>query len=248
MKGKSPIEFIFGIRVIIETIEAGKEIDRLFVQKNLSNPLIKELVQVARAHHVPFVQVPIEKLNRITRKNHQGAVAFLSAIQYASLDNVINEAFQKGDEPFVVILDRITDVRNFGAIARSAECAGAHALIVPSRGSAPANSDAMKTSAGALSHIPVCRSENLKSTLTYLKESGIAVVGCTEKTNNMIYTIDLNRPVCIIMGSEEDGISPEYLKLCDETGKIPMSGKIGSLNVSVAAGIALFEVVRQKSL
>lgn len=248
MRQKPESDYIFGIRAIIETIEAGKELDRLFIQKNLSNPLIKELVQVAKRHHVPIIQVPVEKLNRITRKNHQGAVAFLSAIQYASLDNIIHDAYQRGAEPFLVMLDRITDVRNFGAIARSAECAGIHGIIVPTRGSAAANSDAMKTSAGALSHVPVCRADNLKSTITYLKESGVTIVGCTEKTDTFIYSLDLKGPICIIMGSEEDGISQEYLKLCDAKGKIPMAGKIASLNVSVATGIALFEVVRQKSL
>lgn len=239
---------VFGIRAIIENINAGKEVDRLFVQKQLSNPLIKELLQTAKDYRIPISLVPVEKLNRITRKNHQGAIAFISAVQYASLDNIISETYQAGVEPFLLLLDRVTDVRNFGAIARSAECAGAQAIIVPSRGGAAINSDAMKTSAGALSHISVCRSDNLKETITYLKSSGITVVGCTEKTDVLIYDVDMKGPLCIIMGSEEDGISPEYLKLCDHRGKIPMRGKVESLNVSVSSGIALFEALRQKSL
>lgn len=239
---------VFGIRAILETIEAGKEVEKVLIQKGLSNELIKQLIKTAKAYHVPFSLVPIEKLNRVTRKNHQGAIAFISPIQYASLDNVINTAYQNGKEPLLLILDRVTDVRNFGAVARSAECAGVDAIVIPSRGGAAINADAMKTSAGALNYIPVCREENLKNTLMYLKESGIAVLACTEKTDQLIYDIDLKRPLAILMGSEEDGISPEYLKLADERMKIPMTGKIESLNVSVSGAIAIFEVNRQRAL
>ena len=237
---------IFGTRAITENILAGNQVDKLLVQKGLSNPLLKELIRTARAHHIPVSQVPLEKLNRITRKNHQGAIAMMSSVTFASLDNVINEAYGRGDDPFLVILDRVTDVRNFGAIARSAECAGVHALIVPGRGSAAINSDAMKTSAGALGYLPVCREENLKTTLDYLKGSGIRVVACTEKTENLLIESDLKGPLAILMGSEEDGISPEYLKMCDLRGKIPMTGHIDSLNVSVSAAVAIYEVVRQR--
>ncbi len=237
---------IFGIRAIMENILAGNEIDKLMVQKGLGNPLLKELIQTARQHNVPVVQVPVEKLNRVTRKNHQGAIAMMSSVTFASLDNIINEAYGKGEEPFLLILDRVTDVRNFGAIARSAECAGIHALVIPSRGSAAINSDAMKTSAGALGHIPVCREDNLKTTLEYLKNSGIRILACTEKTEDSLFQIDLKGPIAVLMGSEEDGISPEYLKLCDLRGKIPMAGQIDSLNVSVSSAIAAFEVVRQR--
>ena len=247
MNNNSSKEFVFGVRAIIETIQSGKELDKLFVQKNLSNPLIKELIQVARDFRVPILQVPIEKLNRITRKNHQGAIAFISAIQYASLDNVIHEAYQSGKEPLLLMLDRVTDVRNFGAIARSAEGAGVDAIIVPSRGGAAINSDAMKTSAGALNYIPVCRVDHLGSTIQYLKDSGIQVIGCTEKTDKLIYEVNFNVPVCVILGSEENGISPEYLKLCNDRGKIPMKGHIGSLNVSVSTALAIYEAVRQRA-
>lgn len=242
-----PSNMIFGTRAIIEAINSDKEIDKLFIQKGLSNPLIKELVQTARKHNLPIAQVPIEKLNRLTRKNHQGAIAFISAIKYASLDNIIDNCYQQGKDPFVVILDRVTDVRNFGAIARTAECAGVDCLIIPSRGGAAINSDAMKTSAGALNYLPVCREDNLKNTINYLKNSGVSIIACTEKTKQLIYEIDYSGPIAIIMGSEEDGISPEYLKLADQRGRIPMSGKIDSLNVSVSTAIAIYEAIRQKS-
>ncbi len=237
---------VFGIRAIIETINSEKEIDKLFIQKGLSNPLIKELIQTARKFNVPIAQVPIEKLNRFTRKNHQGAVAFVSAVKYASLDNIIDQCYQNGKEPFILILDRVTDVRNFGAIARTAECAGVDAIVVPTRGSAAVNSDAMKTSAGALNYLPICRTENLKITIDFLKNSGIQIIACTEKTDQSIYDVDYTNPVAIMLGSEEDGISGEYLKLADQKGKIPMRGKIDSLNVSVSAAVAIYEAVRQK--
>ncbi|MEM1407907.1 MAG: TrmH family RNA methyltransferase, partial [Bacteroidota bacterium] len=180
---------VFGSRAIMESINAGKEVDRLFIQKQLHNPLIKELIETAKSFGVPVSYVPIDKLNRITKKNHQGAIAFISAVQYASLDNLISETYQKGAEPFLLLLDRVTDVRNFGAIARSAECAGVQGIIIPSRGGAAVNSDAMKTSAGALNYISLCRSDNLKETIQYLKSSGVSVIGCTEKTDGHIHDI-----------------------------------------------------------
>lgn len=239
-------DMIFGIRAIIETINSEKEIDKLFIQKGLSNPLIKELIQTAKRFNVPIAQVPGEKLNRFTRKNHQGAVAFVSAVKYASLDNIIDQCYQKGKEPFILILDRVTDVRNFGAIARTAECAGVDAIVIPTRGSAAVNSDAMKTSAGALNYLPICRTENLKITIDFLKNNGIQIIACTEKTDQSIYDVDYTNPVAIMLGSEEDGISGEYLKLADQKGKIPMRGNIDSLNVSVSAAVAIYEAVRQK--
>ncbi|MCA6078121.1 23S rRNA (guanosine(2251)-2'-O)-methyltransferase RlmB [Fulvivirga sedimenti] len=245
---QSPKDYLFGIRAIMENIHAGKEIDKILLQKGTNNPLMKELIQEAKKHRVPISYVPGEKLNRITRKNHQGAIAFVSAVQYASLDHVIQECYNAGKEPFILILDRVTDVRNFGAIARTAEGAGMNAIVIPSRGSAAINADAMKTSAGALGYIPVCREENLKSTLNYLRESGIRILACTEKTEDLLFEVDMTGPLAILMGSEEDGISPEYLKLCDARGMIPMFGNIESLNVSVSAAIAIYEAVRQRSL
>lgn len=237
---------IFGLRPIIEAIQAGKEIDTLFIQKGLKNELFQELWQLVRAHKVNYKHVPVEKLNRLTRKNHQGVFAFISPINFHKTDNVIQDVFEKGENPLFLILDRVTDVRNFGAIVRTAECSGAQAVIVPEKGSAAINGDALKTSAGALHNIPICREFNLKATIEYLKNCGLQIVGCTEKTDDMIYQPDFSVPTAIIMGSEEDGISPEYLKLCDHKAKIPMNGTIGSLNVSVSAGVILYEAVRQR--
>jgi 23S rRNA (guanosine2251-2'-O)-methyltransferase len=241
-------EITFGIRPVIEAIKAGNEIEKLLIQKDVHGGLIQELLKLAKDYKIPLSQVPAEKLNSITRKNHQGAIAFVSPIVYASLDNIISDVFQSGKTPLLLILDRITDVRNFGALARTAECLGVQAIIIPSRGSALITSDAIKTSAGALNFIPVCREENLKNTITYLKESGIQIIACTEKAEKNLYEADFTVPAAIIMGSEEDGISPEYLKRSDEKVKIPMSGKIESLNVSVAAGMILYEAVRQRKL
>lgn len=248
MKKEQDKEFVFGIRAIIELINSGKEIDKLLIQRGETNELMKELLTIARNHHIPISQVPQEKLNRVTRKNHQGAIAFTSAIEYASIDNIISETYQSGRVPLLLILDRVTDVRNFGAIARSAEGAGVDGIIIPSRGSAAINSDAMKTSAGALGYIPVCREDNLKTTIQYLKDNGLSIVACTEKTDTSIFDTNLKVPCAILLGSEENGISPEYLKLADLKGKIPMTGHIGSLNVSVSAALAVFEAVRQRSL
>ena len=226
----------------------SRRFKKRFFQKDLQNELIKELKDTAAEAGVPYVKVPAEKLNRITRKNHQGVVCFLSPIIYASLDNVVNKAFSEGRMPLLVLLDRITDVRNFGAIARTAECVGADAIVIPSRGSARINSDAMKTSAGALNFIPVCREGNLKETIKYLQESGIQVVACTEKAEANIWENSMEGPLALIMGSEEDGISPEYLKLADKQLKIPTLGHISSLNVSVATAMCLYEVVRQRNI
>lgn len=240
--------FIFGTRTVLEAIDAGKEIEKVFIQKGLQNDLIKELISKMKSLKIPFSQVPLEKLNRLTKKNHQGVICFISPIQFSSLDHIIESAYSSAKDPFLVILDRITDVRNFGAIARTMECVGADALVIQSRGNALIGGDAMKTSAGALNILPICREENLKECIKNLRASGITIVGCTEKTDKLIYEADLNGPLAIILGSEEDGISPEYLKLCDHLVKIPMAGKIESLNVSVSAGIILYESLRQRSL
>ncbi len=241
-------DMIFGTRAVMEAIRAGKEIESLLLQKDLQNELIQELKDTAAEHGVTYVKVPVEKLNRVTRKNHQGVVCFLSPITYASLDNIVNTAFAEGRMPLLVVLDRITDVRNFGAIARTAECMAADAIVIPGRGGARISSDAMKTSAGALNFIPVCRENNLKDTIRYLQESGIMVMACTEKAEQSIWESNLSGPVALLMGSEEDGISPEYLKLADARLKIPLQGNIASLNVSVATAVCLYEVSRQRKL
>ena len=237
-------EFVFGVQSVLETLRSGKEIDRLLVQRELGN---SEILDLAREKGIQVQKVPLEKLNRITRKNHQGAIAFVSAIHYAKLENVIADTFEKGEIPFILILDRITDVRNFGAIARTAECAGIHAIVIPARGAAQINGDAMKTSSGALNFIPVCREDSLLQTVDFLQNSGLKVVACTEKGRSSVYAVDYSGPVAIIMGSEDRGINPSVLKIVDEKAKLPMFGTIGSLNVSVACGAFLYEAVRQRS-
>lgn len=239
-------DMIYGTRAVIEAIRAGKQIEKILIQTGLNNDLIRELTGVAREHNLPVTYVPQEKLNRLTTKNHQGVVCMLSAISYAQVNDLIDFAYSEGREPFFIILDRITDVRNFGAIARTAECAGVTGIIIGDKGNAPITSDAMKTSAGALNHLPVCREDNLKKTLKFLRDNGIMVVACTEKAEKEIYEVKFDQPVALIMGSEEDGISDVLLRECDELVRIPMKGKIESLNVSVATGVAIYEVVRQK--
>lgn len=237
---------IFGTRAVIEAVAAGKEIDKIILQKGLSNQLFSELRKAIQGKDIPLQFVPSEKLSRITTKNHQGVVAYLAEVTYYEVEDLLSQTFEKGKTPLVLILDRVTDVRNFGAIARSAECAGVDFIVIPSRGAAQINADAVKTSAGALNRIPVCREENLKNTIEYLKESGLQIIACHEKTENYHFNADLTKPSAIIMGSEENGISNEYLKRSDMQVKIPMVGSIASLNVSVATGIILFEAVKQR--
>ena len=238
--------YIFGIRAIIEAVEAGKTIDKLFIQKGLHNDLFAELWKLVREKRINYKHVPLEKINRLTRKNHQGVFAFISPIDFHNIEDVVPTLFEQGKNPLVLVLDRITDVRNFGAISRTAECAGVDAILIPEQNAAAINADAIKTSAGALHKITVCRTWNLKLALQFMKDSGIQLIACTEKTQNNMYKPDYTSPTAIIMGSEEDGVSPEFLKMSDIRVKIPMYGKIASLNVSVASGIILYETIRQR--
>ncbi|MDQ3049991.1 MAG: 23S rRNA (guanosine(2251)-2'-O)-methyltransferase RlmB [Bacteroidota bacterium] len=237
---------IFGIRPVMEAIDAGREVERLFIQRDINNPLARELRKLLSDHNIPFSLVPIEKLNRLTRKNHQGVVCFIGYVSYHKVEQLVPSLFEKSEFPLLMLLDRVTDVRNFGAICRTAECMGVDAVIVPEKGGAMVNGDAVKASAGALNRIKICREYNLKNTIQYLQESGFMVAGCTEKAKDDCFKVNLNKPLCLIMGSEEDGISPEYLKRCDVLIKVPILGKTASLNVSVAAGMLLFEVTRQR--
>lgn len=239
-------EYIFGIRAVIEAIEAGKDIDKIFIKKDLQGELIDELFDLVRHHHIVTQRVPVERINRITRKNHQGVVAILSAITYHRLDSVIPQLYEEGLLPLIVVLDGITDVRNFGAIARTCECVGANAIVIPEHGSVSVNADAVKTSAGALLHIPVCRERNIPFALKTLKENGYNVIAASEKADINYTRADYTTPVAIVMGAEDVGISPEALKQCDTFVSIPLFGKIESLNVSVAAGVLLYEAVRQR--
>lgn len=240
-------DFIFGIRSVIEAIQSGKGINRVLIQRGLKGDLVKELWHVLKDKNVVHQGVPVQKLDSITRKNHQGVIAFISPIEYFELEQILPEIYERGEQPFFIVLDRITDVRNLGAIARSAECNGVHAIIVPSKGAALVTSDAIKTSAGALHKIPVCKVDDLKSAINYLKDSGIAVIGCSEKSDKVIYNEKLTDPIAIVMGSEEDGISSTYLKMCASNLKIPLYGNVGSLNVSVAASIFMYEINRQRN-
>lgn len=245
-KQSPPKSFVYGTRAVLETIRAGKDIDKILVLKQLKNPLIQELLQTARAHKIPVQRVPLQKLQRYTRKNHQGVICLLSAIGYSSLDHVISQSFAAGRAPLLVVLDGITDVRNFGAIARSADGAGADALIIPSKGHAQITEDALKTSAGALNFVAVCRVPNLLKSLEDLKNQGLQIVACTEKASQLLYEADYTLPTALVMGSEEKGIHPQILAICDAKVKVPMRGKISSLNVSVATALMLYEGVRQR--
>jgi len=248
MNNQEEKNYIFGIRSIIEAVNAGKTIDKLFIQKGLHNDLFAELWKLVRLKRINYKHVPLEKINRLTRKNHQGVFAFISPIDFHNIEDVIPKLYEEGKNPLVLVLDRITDVRNFGAIARTAECAGVDTILIPEQNAAAINATAIKTSAGALHKITVCRTWNLKLSLQFLKDSGIQLVACTEKTQDNMYKPDYTPPTAIIMGSEEDGVSPEFLKMCDARAKIPMNGKIASLNVSVATGVILYEVIRQRDL
>jgi 23S rRNA (guanosine2251-2'-O)-methyltransferase len=243
---KQESDFIYGIHPVKEALDAGKVVEKLLVQRDARSGMLREILKRASELEIPVQSVPVEKLNNLTRGNHQGVLAFMSLVDYQSIESIVMEVFEKGESPLLVMLDRITDVRNVGAIARSAECAGANAMIVPSRGSALINADAVKSSAGALNNLAVNRSANLKDTLSYLKESGVRVFAVTEYGKKTYDQVDLTCPALLILGSEDEGISAEYLKLADERIRIPMVGVTGSLNVSVAAGIVLFEATRQR--
>lgn len=239
-------EYIFGIRAVIEAIDAGKQIDKIFIKKDLQGELVGELFDLIKSHHIVTQRVPIERINKITRKNHQGVVAILSAVTYYSLDNIIPQLYEDGLLPFIVVLDGITDVRNFGAIARTCECVGANAIVIPERGSVSVNADAVKTSAGALHHIPVCRERNVVNAVKILKDNGYQIVAASEKAEINYTQADYTTPVALVMGAEDVGVSPEVIKQCDTFVSIPMFGNISSLNVSVAAGVMMYEVVRQR--
>ncbi|HMM18249.1 MAG TPA: 23S rRNA (guanosine(2251)-2'-O)-methyltransferase RlmB [Petrimonas sp.] len=241
-------EMIFGIRAVIEAAEAGKDIDKVLVKRELSGELFKELQEVLRRCEIPMQKVPLERIDRITRKNHQGVIAFTSAVTYQKLDQIVPFLYEQGKSPLIVLLDGITDVRNFGAIARTCEVAGVDAIVIPARGSVSVNADAIKTSAGALHIIPVCRENSLKDAVVFLKNSGIKVVAATEKAAKNYTVADMSVPVAILMGSEDEGVSPEILRVCDELVRVPQVGSIQSLNVSVAAGVMIYEAVRQRAV
>ncbi|WP_303009056.1 23S rRNA (guanosine(2251)-2'-O)-methyltransferase RlmB [Coprobacter fastidiosus] len=239
-------EMIFGIRAVIEAVEAGKDIDKILIKKDLQSDLAQELFAAVRGRNIVVQKVPIEKINRMSRKNHQGVLAFISAVTYQHLDDIVPGLYEEGKNPFIILLDGITDVRNFGAIARTCECAGVNAIVIPERGSVSVNADAVKTSAGALLHLPVCRESSVFEAVRFLKNSGFRVIAASEKAVVNYTNIDYTVPVAIVMGAEDTGVSKEVLRLCDDMVALPQMGVIGSLNVSVAAGVMMYEVVRQR--
>lgn len=245
---KSGDEFIYGLRPLIEAIESGREIERIYIKKNLQGELYQQMTVLVKQRAIPFQLVPVEKLNRITRKNHQGVVAYVSHITYHQIDQLIPNIYEAGEDPLVVLLDGVTDVANFGAIARTAECAGVHGIIVPWHGSAPVNADSLKTSAGALNRVPVCRVQNMHYTVKFLKNSGLKIFSATEEAEKLYFQAQYAGPLAIILGSENKGIDTGLLKISDELVRIPLMGQISSLNVSVAAGIIIYEVLRQRGV
>ena len=240
-------DYIYGTRAVIEAINTGKTIEKVFIKTGLNNELIQQLLSLIKENKIAFQFVPIEKINRITRKNHQGVLAFISPIEYTNIEMLLPVIYESGKNPLILILDQITDVRNFGAIARSAECAGVDAIVIPEKGMARIGADAIKTSAGAIHYIPVCKVSNLLKTIQYLKDSGIQIVAATEKAENIYTRGSFNVPVAIVMGSEESGISYSILNIADQQLKIPLFGNIESLNVSVSAALMMYEAVRQRN-
>lgn len=238
--------YIFGIHAVLEALEAGKDVDKVLLKRGPGSDLLKKLQTTLRRLEIPVQQVPVEKLNRVTGKNHQGVIAFLSEISYVDISSLLPAVFESGEDPLILLLDGVSDVRNFGAIARSAECAGVHAIVIPSSGSAAINADAIKTSAGALHRIPVCRHRDMHAAAKFLQESGLRLIAATEKASDSLHQSDMTGPVGIIMGGEERGVSYDLLRHADALVSISMKGTIASLNVSVAAGIMLFEVLRQR--
>lgn len=239
-------QVVFGIRAVIEAIESGKQVDKVLMKKDLGGELARELLSVTREYNVPVQRVPVERINKVTRKNHQGVIAFMAAVDYYLVDDIVPALYDEGINPLVVVLDGVTDVRNFGAIARTCECAGVNCIVIPERNSVSVNADAVKTSAGALNYLPVCRERNLVKAVQYLRDSGFKVMGASEKTNLNYTKADFTGPVAIVLGAEDTGISTDVLKLCDTLVAIPEFGQINSLNVSVAGGIMIYEVVRQR--
>ena len=238
--------YIFGIRAVLEAAQAGKDLDKVLVRRGGGSDLLKKLLGVLSKMEIPVQQVPVEKLNRITGKNHQGVIAFLSEVSYVDITTLLPSIFEKGEDPLILLLDGVSDVRNFGAIARSAECAGAHAIVIPASGSAAINADAVKTSAGALHRIPVCRHRDLLTVMRFLKESGLRMFAATEKATDSMYATEMTGPAGLVLGGEDTGISAQLLRIADSWVSIPMKGSIASLNVSVAAGVLLFEILRQR--
>jgi 23S rRNA (guanosine2251-2'-O)-methyltransferase len=241
-------DLIFGIHPVSEAVRSGRTIDKVLVKKGIANPLINDLLRHFRSAETAIQYVPEERLLRLAGKNHQGIIAFISEIEYCSIEQIIPSAFERGKSPIILVLDRITDVRNFGAIARTAECAGVDAILIPSKGSAAINADAIKTSSGALHQIPVCRTSDMIASLLFLRNCGLRLVGASEKAEDNYFRFDFTSPFAVVMGAEDKGISPKILRIVDSLVKIPMHGTIRSLNVSIATSLIIYEAVRQRTV
>lgn len=239
-------EMVFGIRAVMEAVQADKEVDKVLLRKDLQGELSKELVELLKSRNIPIQRVPIERLERLTHKNHQGVIAFMSAVTYQHLEDMIPFIYDQGKDPFIVLLDGVTDVRNFGAIARTCECAGVDAIVIPSKGSVTVNADAIKTSAGALHILPVCKERSINQAIRFLQQSGVKVYAATEKAHEIYTNVTYQGPVAVVIGAEDTGISLDNLKICDEMVRIPLFGTIESLNVSVASSVLVYEIVRQR--
>lgn len=246
VRKKDSDNYIFGVRAVIEAVKAGRELNKILIQKGMQKELFMELKEALKGGEYNLQFVPVEKINSITDKNHQGVVAYVSPVTYYKAEEIVEGLIEEGKRPFILALDRLTDVRNFGAIARTAECEGVDAIIIPSKGSVTVTPDAIKTSAGALNRIKVCKTDNLKDTLFYIQQCGVRLVACTEKAHVPLFETNLRGSVAVIMGSEKDGVSSDLINMSDISCKIPMRGEIASLNVSVAAGMVLYEKLRQE--
>ncbi|MCH2230942.1 MAG: 23S rRNA (guanosine(2251)-2'-O)-methyltransferase RlmB [Crocinitomicaceae bacterium] len=239
-------DYIFGVRAVIEAVKADRVLNKIFIQKGMNKELFMELKDALADGSYQLQFVPVEKLNSITDQNHQGVIALTSPIEYHNVEELVEGLLEAGKKPFVLALDRITDVRNFGAIARTAECEGVDAILIPSKGSAQVTADAIKTSAGALNRIKVCKTDSFKDSLFYIQQCGMRIVACTEKSKVPLYETNLRGSVAVIMGSEKDGITSDLINMADISCRIPMRGEIASLNVGVAAGMVLYEKLRQE--
>ena len=239
-------DLVFGIRAVIEAIQADKEIDKILIRRDLQSNLSRELFEVLKGRSIPVQRVPGERLDRLTRKNHQGVIAFMAAVTYQHLEDLVPFIYEQGKDPFILLLDGVTDVRNFGAIARTCECAGVDAIVIPAKGSVTVNADAIKTSAGALHSLPVCKEKSITQAIRFLQASGVKVYAASEKAHANYTDIAYNGPTAIVMGAEDTGVETDNLRICDEMIKIPLFGNIESLNVSVASSILIYEVVRQR--
>ena len=237
---------IYGLRAIIEAIHSKEPIDKVFLQKGLRGELYRELEGLLRKEGINSSYVPSEKLNRLTKNNHQGAVATISPIAFYELEQLVESVMETTKTPLFLILDQLSDVRNFGAIIRTAECTGVDGIIIQKKGAAPVTADTIKTSAGAAFKVPIAKVDHVKDAVFYLQASGISVVAATEKTKQTVYDLNLKVPCAIIMGSEDRGITPSTVKAADHLAKLPLLGEIESLNVSVACAVFLYEVVRQR--